>query len=124
MLLKERIIYILKSNGTQVFDSENRGSTCVALTEGMDLPDIRHKCRNMTNGIGKSKVGVVKLLLLLQIIFQRCLQLHTTGIQHRVAVQYPFFFGYVVVSELPCVLEDTFEYLPMDGRQTCHTERK
>ena len=111
----ERIVIDTEPKGFHILNHKHGGGSCVSLAERVNLPNIRcefckvlHRCFNRQSLIGELFFGG-------KIIIQRVLYAVEISINNRFAVQYPFLFGNVILTDLSCVIKYAFKQSAVNG---------
>ena len=82
-----------KAKGTQIFDEEHCGSSGIALTEYMNLPESGYKHSKMMNDFIHRKILIREIPLFRKIVIQCILQLRSATVKYRSAVKHPFLLA-------------------------------
>ena len=111
----ERIVIDAEPKGFHILNHKHGGGSCVTLAKGMNLPNIRckfckvfHRRFNRQSLIGEQLFGG-------KIIIQRVFYAAPISVDNRFAVQYPFLFGNVILTDLSCVVKYTLEQSAVNG---------
>ena len=101
----ERIVIDTEPKGFHILNHKHGGCSCVALTEGMNLPNVRCKfCKMLYRRFNRQPL-IGKLFFGGKIIIQRVFYAVKISIDNRFVVQYPFLFGNVILTDLPGVVK-------------------
>lgn len=111
----ERIVIDTEPKGFHVLNHKHGGGSCVTLAEGMNLSNIRCKLYKVLHRRfhGQSLIG--KLFFGGKIIIQRIFYAIKISIDNCFAVQYPFFFGNVILADLSGVVKYTLKQSAVNG---------
>ena len=111
----ERIVIGTEPKGFHILNHKHGGGSCVPLAEGMNLPNVRckfckvpYRCFNRQSLIGKLFFGG-------KIIIQSIFYTVKICIDNCFAVQYPFLFGNVVLSDLSGVVKYALKQSAVNG---------
>ena len=104
ILFKGVVVYT-KAESFHIFDHKDGGGTGVSLAEGMNLPNVRSEFRQVLHRriYGQALIG--ELFFGGKIIIQSIFYAVKISVDNRFAVQYPFFFGNVILTDLSGVVK-------------------
>ena len=104
-ILTERIVIDTEPKGFHILNHKHGGGSCVAFAEGMNLPNIRCKfCKVLHRRFNRQSL-IGKLFFGGKIIIQRVFYAVKISVDNRFAVQYPFLFGNVILTDLSGVVK-------------------
>lgn len=111
----EGLVVDLEAYRAEVLYGKYGGGACVALAEGVYLPETGDELGEMLHHLVGVQAFVVEVAFLLQVEVESPKDVFVVEVTHGVAFQHPFFLCDVVVANLPGMGKDAFEDASMDG---------
>ena len=101
----ESIVIDMETKSFHILNHKHGGCSCVTLAKGMNLPNVRCKLCKMLHRCFNRQPLIRKLLFGGKIIIQSIFYAVKISVDNRFAVQYPFFFGNVILTDLSGVVK-------------------